>query len=93
MKLLFLLISVISISLGFFLFLNPALTIEIQKKFYEKINWRIEPISMQKEIRNTKIMGLFLVVITLLRRIFAILRIVTHSLVETLLVHSKILRL
>jgi len=35
---------------------------EIQKKFYEKINWRIEPISMQKEIRNTKIMGAFLAV-------------------------------
>ena len=66
MKLLFLPISVISISLGFFLFLNPSLTIEIQKKFYEKINWRIEPISMQKEIRNTKIMGLFLIGITLL---------------------------
>jgi len=49
---------------GFFLFLNPTLAIEIQKKFYEKINWRIEPISMQKEVRNTKIMGLFLIVMT-----------------------------
>jgi len=58
------LIFVISIAIGFFLFLNPTLAIEIQKKFYEKINWRIEPISMQKEIRNTKIMGLFLIVVT-----------------------------
>lgn len=59
-------ISVINTLIGFFLILKPALVIEIQKKFYEKINWRIEPISVKKEIRNTRIMGLFLIVITLL---------------------------
>lgn len=56
------LISVVSIAVGLFVFFKPNLAIEIQKKFYEKINWRIEPISMQKEIRNTKIMGGFLVI-------------------------------
>ena len=56
------LISAASIIIGLFIFIKPELTIEIQKKFYEKINWRIEPISMQKEIRNTKIMGVILVV-------------------------------
>jgi hypothetical protein len=45
---------------GVFLFLKPALAIKIQIKFYEWINWRIEPISLQKEIRNTRVMGLFL---------------------------------
>ena len=65
-SLILILFSTINVLIGFFLFLNPASTIEIQKKFYEKINWRIEPISMQKEIRNTKIMGLFLIAITLL---------------------------
>ena len=54
------LISVVGITIGLFVFFKPELTIEIQRKFYEKINWRIEPISMQKEIRNTKIMGVFL---------------------------------
>jgi hypothetical protein len=57
------LISAASIIIGLFIFFKPDLTIEIQKKFYEKINWRIEPISMQKEIRNTKIMGILLVVV------------------------------
>lgn len=57
------LISVIGIIIGLFVFFKPELTIEIQRKFYERINWRIEPISMQKEIRNTKIMGIFLVVL------------------------------
>ncbi len=59
-------ISVINTLIGFFLILKPALVIEIQKKFYERINWRIEPVSVKKEIRNTRIMGLFLIVITLL---------------------------
>jgi hypothetical protein len=40
--------------------------IEIQRKFYEKINWKVEPVSMEKEIRNTRIMGLFLVFATAL---------------------------
>lgn len=59
-----------------FFFFKPALTIEIQKRFYEKINWRIEPISMQKEIRNTKIMGLFLVTIALLAIAYIFIRII-----------------
>ena len=46
--------------IGAFLYLKPALAIKIQIKFYEWINWRMEPVSMEKEIRNTRIMGLFL---------------------------------
>ena len=57
------LIAIGAALLGFFLFRNPSLAIELQRKFYEGINWRMEPISMTKEIRNTKAMGLFLVVI------------------------------
>ncbi len=66
------LISVIGIIIGLFVFFKPELTIEIQKKFYERINWRIEPISMQKEIRNTKIMGMFLVVVAVVTIIYFI---------------------
>lgn len=53
-------IFLISVSFGFFLFFKPIIAIEIQRKFYEKINWKIEPISMAKEVRNTRFMGLFL---------------------------------
>ncbi len=60
------LISVISMMIGLFVFFKPGRTIEIQRKFYENINWRMEPISMPKEIRNTKIMGMFLVVVAVL---------------------------
>lgn len=54
-------IALIGAMIGLSLYLWPVQVIEIQKKFYENINWRIEPISMSKEIRNTKLMGLFLI--------------------------------
>ena len=64
------LLLVVGLSISLLLFLKPNLAIEIQRKFYEKINWKIEPISMQQEIRNTKFMGLLLVGIVLLTTIF-----------------------
>jgi hypothetical protein len=48
------------------MFSRPGSAIEIQRRFYEKINWRIEPVFMDKEIRNTKIMGILLLTVTLL---------------------------
>ena len=55
-------ISIIALSCGAFVYLKPLRTFEIQKRFYALINWKIEPISIENEIRNTKIMGLFLMV-------------------------------
>ena len=52
------------------MFFKPGAVIELQRKFYEKINWRIEPISMPKEIRNTRLMGIFLVLVTFLTIIY-----------------------
>jgi len=49
-----------SIGLGLFLILRPAQAIEFQKRFYFKINWRMEPVNMAIEIRNTRIMGFML---------------------------------
>ncbi|MDD4907526.1 MAG: hypothetical protein PHJ00_00530 [Candidatus Omnitrophica bacterium] len=60
--LLFILAGII---VGAYVFLKAPQAIKMQIKLYEKINWRIEPVSMQKEIRNTKIMGLFLFVFCL----------------------------
>jgi hypothetical protein len=64
----------LGIIIGLFVFFKPEMTIEIQRKFYEKINWRIEPISMRKEIRNTKIMGIFLVALSIAAIIFYYLK-------------------
>jgi phosphotransferase system glucose/maltose/N-acetylglucosamine-specific IIC component len=57
---------------GIMLFVRPVLVIELQQRFYEKINWRMEPISMQKEIRNTRIMGVFLIGVTVAAVLFMV---------------------
>lgn len=49
-----------NIVLGLFLILRPVQVIELQKRFYLKINWRMEPVNMALEIRNTRIMGFML---------------------------------
>jgi hypothetical protein len=67
---LFAAIGMVALCLGFFIYKNPSLVIEWQKKFYALINWRMEPISMEKEIRNTMLMGLFLIVVTTATFIF-----------------------
>ena len=61
-NILFFVIAVFAAAFGFFLYFSPCQAFEIQKKFYALINWRIEPISLEKEIRNTKCMGIFLFV-------------------------------
>jgi len=68
-----LLIALLSIIIGLFLFLKPASAIEAQRWFYEKINWRMTPISMQKELRNTRGMGFLLVAVALLTLAFIML--------------------
>lgn len=64
--------SLIGIFIGIFLIKKPALAIEIQRRFYAKINWKIEPISMRKEISNTKIMGYILIIILIVVFIFSL---------------------
>jgi hypothetical protein len=55
-------ISVAGVVIGCMLIVNPVAAIELQKRFYAKINWRMEPISMPKEIRNTRLMGAVVIV-------------------------------
>lgn len=73
---LFLLIGFIfGFVVGLFLATKPRWAIELQKKFYAKINWNIEPISFEKEIRNTRLMGLFLIGLAVIGIIFVLYRI------------------
>jgi hypothetical protein len=48
--------------LGFILFLRPSQAIEIQRRFYLLINWRVEPVDAEREIRMTRYMGIFMIV-------------------------------
>lgn len=51
-------IVVIAVAFGALLMWRPRKVIEIQTTFYRAFNWKIEPISMEKEIKNTRIMGM-----------------------------------
>jgi hypothetical protein len=69
----FIFISVAGIIIGIFLTLNPARAIELQRRFYLLINWKIEPVSMEKELRNTRLMGLFLIGLSIFIFILALI--------------------
>ncbi|MBI5150002.1 MAG: hypothetical protein HZA28_04440 [Candidatus Omnitrophica bacterium] len=64
-SLFFVLIVIFSLASGFLISRYPAKVIRWQQKFYLLINWRMEPVSMEKEMRNTRWMGLFLIAVTL----------------------------
>ena len=65
-NIIFIVAALLSLGLGMGIYFYPLKVFELQKKFYALINWKIEPISLSKEIRNTRIMGLFLVIFVLL---------------------------
>ena len=50
---------------GLWVFFNTEPIIKVQTKLYEKTNWLMVPISMLREIRNTRIMALILIIISI----------------------------
>ena len=74
MKILFVVLSVcISLAIGIFLMRAPDRAIEMQKKFYARINWRMEPISMPRELHNTRLMGWVLVVASFMSVVYLLM--------------------
>lgn len=67
---LFVLIVLAALALGFYLITAPQQAIDIQTKFYALINWRMEPISFEKEIRNTRLMGMTVIICAFLSSIY-----------------------
>ncbi len=57
------LITVGSIALGGFLGAFPERAIRMQIAFYRWINWKMEPISWELEVRNTRLMGVLVIAI------------------------------
>jgi len=72
--LLYCLFCIAGLGFGLFMLLDPGSAIEAQRRFYSKINWKIEPISMGREMRNTRIMGLLITVSLLAAVIYLLLR-------------------
>ena len=54
-------VSTVAILFGALIAWKPRKTIDVQTALYRPFNWKLEPISMEKEIRNTRLMGLTLV--------------------------------
>ena len=55
---------------GLFMILNPPLIIKIHIKSTARSNWRTEPISMEKEVKNIKIRGISLITVCILAVIY-----------------------
>ena len=50
-------VGAVSLALGAFLAARPKQAIKRQIELYRRINWKMEPVSWDKEIRNTRLMG------------------------------------
>ncbi|MEI8176665.1 MAG: hypothetical protein WCG78_07355 [Candidatus Omnitrophota bacterium] len=51
-------LSVIAMALGAFSAVKPGKTIRIQGALYRFFNWKLEPIDLEKQIRNIRLRGL-----------------------------------
>jgi len=56
---------IIGIVLGILFMWRPRKVIDIEIAIYRPFNWKIEPISMEKEIRNIRTMGLVVFILAL----------------------------
>ena len=55
-------IAGVSVLAGLVFMSAPRKTIEAQIAVYRLINWKMEPLSWEREIRNTRIMGVIALV-------------------------------
>ena len=59
-------IIIMSLVFGTLLMWKPRKVIGIQTALYRPFNWKLEPISMEKEIRNVRIMGAMIFILGIL---------------------------
>jgi len=68
----FTMIAILALILGLYIYNNPGKTIKMQQRFYYLINWNMESVSMKLEIRNTKWMGVFLILSVITATVYKI---------------------
>jgi hypothetical protein len=64
---------VVAIIFGALVAWNPKKTIDIKIALYRLFSWKIEPMPMEKEIRNARIMGLAVLILGTLSLIYILL--------------------
>ncbi|MCX5694790.1 MAG: hypothetical protein NT014_06725 [Candidatus Omnitrophica bacterium] len=62
--------AVVGIGFGLFMILNSPLIIKIHIESTARSNWRTEPISMEKELKNIKLRGINLIAICIFAVIY-----------------------
>lgn len=58
--------AAVGIAFGLFMILKPAAIIRLHIITAAKSNWRTEPISMEKEVKNMKFRGVILIALCIL---------------------------
>ena len=66
-------IVTIAIVIGALVVWQPRKVIDTQIALYRPFNWKIEPISMEKEIRNTRLMGLSVLILGIFALVYIVL--------------------
>ncbi|UCB57032.1 MAG: hypothetical protein JSV30_00075 [Candidatus Omnitrophota bacterium] len=67
-------VVIIAMLFGAYLALRPRQVIEMQIALYRPFNWKIEPISMEKEIKNTRIMGAAVIILGIIAFVYIIMQ-------------------
>ncbi|MFH0731306.1 MAG: hypothetical protein V2A72_00075 [Candidatus Omnitrophota bacterium] len=67
-------IVAIVIIFGALLAWKPKKAIDIQTALYRPFNWKLEPISMEKEIRNTRIMGMAVLILGIISLVYVLIK-------------------
>ena len=67
-------IAVIVIVFGALVAWKPKKVIDIQTAIYRPFNWKLEPINMEKEIKNTRIMGLVVMILGIVGLVYIVIR-------------------
>ena len=65
-KVIFSVLSILSMALGFFSAFLPARSIAFYQWIMKRFNWKVTPIDAAKELRNTKILGIGLAMLGML---------------------------
>lgn len=68
-----LILAAASLGVGVLYSSKPELAIEWQKRAYASFNWRIEPISLERELRSMKVMGKILIFISMATIVYLII--------------------
>ncbi|MDD5085569.1 MAG: hypothetical protein PHE61_05975 [Candidatus Omnitrophica bacterium] len=65
-------IAVLVTAFGLLVLFRPKTFIDMQIVFYRLINWKVEPVSMPKELRNTRLMGAVVFILGIVSIIYLI---------------------